>query len=289
MFTQAIILIVLAACALVAGWPFIADLRIRRAVHAAAGSCCLSTGIALFWLVASGLIQFPGASAQVFAYEEEAEAIPASAPPVAETSTAAPAAVEPAIETLPEYTVLIPPGRPIWVEAPSRLSGEIQTVSVSSGPFSRHSDATHALDKELVKATEEYVADYLGSQVAPRFLRYDAKTIKRRFVKPENTYEEMITVSIGPMHQVHARLDFGPEFRSELDRSWDRVRASSRLMQTGLFSGAALLLLGSVFGYFRLDNATRGYYTGRLQFMTAAAILAIVGAGVFAARWITWM
>jgi hypothetical protein len=47
--------------------------------------------------------------------------------------------------------------------------------------------------------------------------------------------------------------------------------------------------LGSVFGYFRLDNATRGYYTGRLQFMAAAAILAIVGAGALLGRWITWL
>lgn len=290
MMTQAIIFVALAACAIAASWPLLLDRRLRAAVQAAAGSCCLSSGVALFWLVAAGLVQWPGAPAHVFAYEEEAEAVSATASTVAEAPTPnPPAAAEPVIESSPEYTVLIPPGRPIWVEAPSKLSGAEQTVSVSSGPFSRHSDATHALDRELVKATEEYIADYLGSQVAPRFLRYDAKTIKRRFVKPENTYEEMITVSIGPMHQVHARLDFGPEFRTELDRSWDRVRATSRLTQTGLFSGAALLLLGSVFGYFRLDNATRGYYTGRLQFMTAAAILAIVGAGVFAARWITWM
>ena len=45
----------------------------------------------------------------------------------------------------------------------------------------------------------------------------------------------------------------------------------------------------AVFGYFRVDNATRGYYTGRLQFLSAAAILAIVGAGVFCARWIYWL
>ena len=42
------------------------------------------------------------------------------------------------------------------------------------------------------------------------------------------------------------------------------IRANSRLTQLGLFAGAGLLFLGSVFGYFRLDNATRGYYTGSL-------------------------
>jgi hypothetical protein len=61
------------------------------------------------------------------------------------------------------------------------------------------------------------------------------------------------------------------------------------LTQLGLFAGAGLLLIGSIFSYFRLDNATRGYYTGRLQFLTAAAILAVIGGGVFAARWIHWL
>ena len=50
-----------------------------------------------------------------------------------------------------------------------------------------------------------------------------------------------------------------------------------------------LLLLASVFGYFRMDNATRGYYTGRLQFMTAAAILGIVGVGAILSQWIHWL
>jgi len=91
------------------------------------------------------------------------------------------------------------------------------------------------------------------------------------------------------MHENFALLEFSPEFRSELDRRWAKVRATSRLAQTGLVSGGALFLLASVFGYFRLDNATRGYYTGRLQFMTAAAILAVIGAGAVLAQWIHWL
>ena len=69
----------------------------------------------------------------------------------------------------------------------------------------------------------------------------------------------------------------------------ERPRPPAAWRRLGLFAGAALLLLASVFGYFRLDNATRGYYTGRLQFMTAAAILAVVGAGAVLAQWIHWL
>ena len=116
-----------------------------------------------------------------------------------------------------------------------------------------------------------------------------ARSIRDRFIKPSNIYHEEITVSFGPMHQTHALLEFDAKFRKELDSRWAKVRGASRLSQLGLFAGAGLLFIGSIFGYFRLDNATRGYYTGRLQFMTAAAILAVVGAGALVAQWITWL
>ena len=91
------------------------------------------------------------------------------------------------------------------------------------------------------------------------------------------------------MHEHFALLEFGPDFRKEIDRRWTQVKATSRVVQTGVVSGAVLLLITSVFGYFRLDNATRGYYTSRLQFMTAAAILAVVTAGVVAAQYMAWL
>ena len=47
--------------------------------------------------------------------------------------------------------------------------------------------------------------------------------------------------------------------------------------------------LGLVFGYLKLDTATRGYYTGRLQIGALAAVLSLAAAGVLLARWIPWM
>jgi hypothetical protein len=48
-------------------------------------------------------------------------------------------------------------------------------------------------------------------------------------------------------------------------------------------------LLGTLFSYFKIDTATRGYYTGRLQFVTAGAILLLVTTSVWLARWIPLM
>ena len=60
-------------------------------------------------------------------------------------------------------------------------------------------------------------------------------------------------------------------------------------MQTGLGVGIVILLLSTMFSYFKLDTATRGYYTGRLQFAAAAAILTVIAASVLFANYVPWM
>ena len=47
--------------------------------------------------------------------------------------------------------------------------------------------------------------------------------------------------------------------------------------------------LATVFFYLRLDTATRGYYSGRLQFATGVIILGLVSLGILVARWIPWL
>jgi hypothetical protein len=280
-------------CALVAAWPLLLLKQFRPALAGAAGSTCIGGGIATIALLASGVIELPQVPLGATALADEVESTPADSEPEASSSAPAdgfdtPASDDPVIETTSD-TPIIPPGRPEWVEAEPILAGSLHTVAVSSGPFARNADCSRALDRQLVEATGDYIAEQLGSELAPQLLRYDARTIKERFLRSGNVYHEIITVSVGPMHQSHALLEFGPDFREEIERRWASVTATSRLSQVGLFAGGMLLLLGSVFSYFRLDNATRGYYTGRLQFLTAAAILAVVGAGALISRWITWL
>ena len=98
------------------------------------------------------------------------------------------------------------------------------------------------------------------------------------------------------MYQTHALLEFGPAFRKELDsrrgeleRYVRETATAYRLRGLALGFGAVLCLLSVVFGYFRLDTATRGYYTGRLQFLAATAILIVIVAGALLASRVMWM
>ena len=194
------------------------------------------------------------------------------------------------IETLADGTIVIPAGRPEWVKiAQSDLTGPVHKIYVTSDPYKLPRDAQHGLDEAMKRATDDYIADQLNSPLAAKFIPYDVESIRDRFVK--QTYHETVIFPepVGPMKQLHALLEFDQGFRDELRHHWAGRIAESRIYQVGLGAGAALLLLASVFGYFRLDNATRGYYTGRLQFMTAAAILAIVALGAAAAFRFTWL
>jgi hypothetical protein len=328
MLTFTIAAILLATLA-VAGWPLLTLRRARPVLQVTGGACCIAAGSTFMGLLAAGLIALPGAGApQAFGQEPsgesaaaatesasssdaaaeakaetpaepkaEAKAEPAPAAAVTVTTSETPIELEtpakPAedikIETLPDGTIQIPAGRPQWVkEAKSNLSGSIHTIYVTSDPYKLSRDAQRGLDEALKRATDEYIGDQLGSPLAAKFIPYSIEQIRDRFVK--QTYHETINFeSVGPMEQFHAQLAFDDSFRNELRQHWAGRIAESRLYQVGLGAGAALMLLASVFGYFRLDNATRGYYTGRLQFMTAAAILAIVALGAAAAFRFTWL
>lgn len=218
------------------------------------------------------------------------ESAPESAAPAASVTPEGkkeptPLSVEPGVGP---STIFIPPGRPAWVESQADHKSAVHKIAISSGPYVQRRDCLQSLDADLQRTVSEYIEEYLGAGEASKLVHYDLRTIKDRLVAGD-VYEEDIEVSIGPMHQVHALVKFDKPFRDELDQRWHEIKATSRLLQAGLFGGSLIGLLGLAFGYLKLDTATRGYYTGRLQFGAVAAVLALAGAGVLLSRFIPWM
>lgn len=176
--------------------------------------------------------------------------------------------------------------RPSWIDEMPTREGEVHTQVVSSDPHVRIQDAYKALDAQLKEETDAYIRWYLASDTAPQIIDLDVRYIKQRLRNPQLEYTEIREYSVGPMRTTYARLDFDEQFRNEMDERWQNEVSRNRLLITALAGGGVFLLLLTVFAYFRLDTATRGYYTGRLQFLTIAAILALVAAGVMAVRWV---
>lgn len=189
-------------------------------------------------------------------------------------------------------------GVPAWVESLPNRAGAVHTTAVSSGPFFKRRDCELALDSKLKEKTDEYINEYLGHSRAALFpsLNYNSDYVRMRLLRPENIhYEEITGTSYGDMQQAHALLEFDNAFRQELDRSWAHLVKTSHLLKTGFGAAGVVAMLSVLFGYFRTDTATRGYYSRRLQFLAVTAILGLVATGVFlvkwlpAANWIPWI
>ena len=63
-------------------------------------------------------------------------------------------------------------------------------------------------------------------------------------------------------------------------------RLQKRLLTVVVVGGVILLLLTVVYGYFRLELITRGFYSGRLQVLSVVASLIVVTAAYFLWRWL---
>lgn len=158
---------------------------------------------------------------------------------------------DPEIQVTPD-SIEISPGRPEWTNEKPDYSGALHSFPVASGPFALESDAKRALDKELVAATRKYVVQQLGPQAA-RGMTFDAKSIKTRFVKKENVYQDVARYSVGPMHEIFVKLEYGPDFRKELKARARKVEARHRLEGTTVAAGVSLLALATVFGACRFS------------------------------------
>lgn len=185
----------------------------------------------------------------------------------------------------PDRRTVVIPDRPSWVDRKPGLVGDDYCISVSSALSVASEDCRPSLNEQLEEAVKDYVADHLGSPQANYFIQFDLHEIRNELVAQDEQHQEFMDVvevlSLGPMHQSHAMLRITPEFRERLELRWSEIRQTGRVLKTAGASVGVFVLLVAVFGYFRLDSATKGYYTRRLQLLLVVAILALIGLGVF--------
>lgn len=178
--------------------------------------------------------------------------------------------------------------RPEWVDAPPleiSTAGAYQEV-VTSGQFATWKECQTALDAKIALAVGEYLEriDY-----APPGARYGPPLVSRAFID-ERIVKELYSERpnsprAGEMCEMHALLAFDDATRRELRQSlaerYESGIQAHRLLGVGALAGLLLALVGSVYGYLRIDTATKGYYSGYLQIaLFLIAITIISGASV---------
>jgi len=171
--------------------------------------------------------------------------------------------------------------RPAWVGVSPALQGGVYAMSLRSGPFVSVPECQRAIDAELVSSVNHYIDLYRGDG-ASSLVAMPLSYIRKNLLHGE--YAEIIdSESVGPMHQLHARLEFDDRARADIDRLWRNAVVEKRLWYTGGGALLVLALLGTFYGYLKLDMKTGGSHKSHLQ-LAATLVALIVAAGVLVAR-----
>ncbi len=219
-------------------------------------------------------------SEETAAAEPETETKPAPVS-VAKPDETAAAAAKP--EVAAAATSVDSKDRPAWVGATPGLKGEIYSLTVNSGPWTSVPECQHALNEEILSAANRYINDYIGDEQAAKLVNVSLPYLDAHVKKAQ--YAEVVqSPAVGPMHQLHARLEFNDQVRADFQRRWRNAVVQGRLWYTGGGAALVLALLATFYGYLRLDLKTDTAHKGRLQ-LAATLVALIVAAGALLARW----
>ncbi len=168
--------------------------------------------------------------------------------------------------------------RPDWLGTPGKLVGSIYRTTVKSGLYVDVPECQRALDEATKHAADQYIEDYLGAG-ASSLVRHPAH---HPCPGPRDKGPEFAEVkqssTVGPMHQIHALLEFDDDARADFHERWREAIVSERLWYAG--AGAALVLgvLATLYGYLKMGLPAGESRGGRVQ-LAAGVVAMIVAAG----------
>lgn len=180
------------------------------------------------------------------------------------------AATEPAAAPIRKQTAGA--ARPAWMDEPTGKRGDEFRTIATAGPYATPQECHEKLNDAIREVVGHYVDRYLPHRSGVE-IDLPPSFIHNELVRGE--WLEQSEYSIGPMFNLHAQLVFDKTANDAIDRRFHDGQVRGRLGYAGAGAGLVLALIGTLFGYLKLDTLTRGYYTGRLRAAAAAAILAL--------------
>ena len=198
---------------------------------------------------------------------------------------------EPAAES--QSVSVRPVSPPAWFRVGDRSAGKSDFLFVSTEGQPNQSLAEAALLNQLREQIVERLESWFGSgtysfsQLTSNFIRQQLIVADHFSIVP---YEDELTraaakelgINPDPYFRGYAEIELTPEFRQLADRWRHQPLLERRLRMIGLGSGTLLASLAILFGYLKIDHATRSHYSRRLQLVALAAFLAVAVAAIAA-------
>lgn len=180
----------------------------------------------------------------------------------------------------------------IWITA-CGVDAAAQTMPdwATEGSFSQDGDQFELLKTEDVFLRSEasmILMDLIRQSVSQRtdevlgigghrYVPLTDQYIQRHLVDEEMVIEKLsvdpVTEKQTRRHQGLARLRFGSHFDGDVRRRYHLNLQTRRLKWAGLTTILVLSWLATAYGYLKLDNATRHFYSRRLQTMAILSCL----------------
>ena len=173
---------------------------------------------------------------------------------------------------------------PDWVKRGSyRDQRGVDFILVTAGPDINLTTVRELMDKALLEETTKYVEDNVEAD-AMNYIQFDPGDIDTHVVEGKEFLEQ--SESDGIRLTLYKQLRFDESFREQLTSRWKTQKSQNRLRQMLLIAGSIILSLMIVFTCFQINQATRGFYAGRLQSIAIAAILALVLASIYVSHFL---
>ncbi len=179
--------------------------------------------------------------------------------------------------------------KPDWVGKPDMPLETGYAHAIQAGPYPSEPEAY----KHLLIEAEKYTRDYyiqreFGAEAADKII-IDRDYLQREILKKptwaapskhefEGEMEDWITL--------HGRLEYTSNTRAYFAKQWAEVMAQRNLWGICIVATSVLALIGTLLGYFRLDTATKGYYTTRLKLAATGCAATVCGGAYYLAGYV---
>ncbi|MGE0534573.1 MAG: hypothetical protein AB7O68_06330 [Pirellulales bacterium] len=203
-----------------------------------------------------------------------------------DTSLVPARAENPAVDHVARVTSAVIGGtRPTWVNNPPEQRVDAQGVFRLVGATMQW-----ATPQESQRMADEVVYD-LFTQYVRRFYGDDAvgklrlpHEINASKVVLWTEMQESATTGL-PMYETHVMLSLDRRDRRVIEERLQSMEIDRRVHMASACAILVLGLIATLWGYLRLDTASRGYYSGRLKLGAAAVVSLVVGVALQVARW----
>ncbi len=173
---------------------------------------------------------------------------------------------------------------PAWVQQGSFHEDDCDYILIETEGCHTPLDANSQLNEEITtaisNALDRRFGDRVGQQItfSSEYIKTNLLMEDRSIVRPyrdefTEEFADRLGKKYGEFYRGYAQLKLDPAFYHDAQIRWRQEQTRLRLITVALVSLTVLALLTTTYGYLRLNQATRGFYSNRLLTIGIAAIM----------------